>query len=183
MQGDPGRFRTRMRGQSGFTILEFLLVVVLISILAAIIVPRFDRGRITQQEVYVVAHNIAKDLRKTRHYAIGQGEYGTEGRTDLHSTDPTFNQFIFELSATGAATDTWKVIDPADAGNPVSSFTLPDDTIRISSAATDTYLFDNLGAPSPAAGGVIEVTDFQSRYQWNVSVVKNTGRIMLVRIK
>lgn len=171
----------RARTISGFSLIEFLLVVVLISILAAIIVPRFEYSHITQQEVYAVAHTIAKDLRKTRHYAIGQGEHGSQGLT-VHSTAPSYKTYgLTVLSATS-----WEVWE-YDSGVPVSrsltTETLRNSEIQVTSTTPD-YVFNRLGTPTtPAAGGVIEVKDFKDRYQWNVSVIKNTGRVTLVRIK
>lgn len=171
----------RRRTQSGFSLIEFLLVVVLISILAAIIVPRFEYQHITQQEVYAVAHTIAKDLRKTRRYAIGQGEYGDQGMT-THTTSPVFKTYGLKI----LSTTSWEIWE-YDGGVPVSrslfTQTLRNDEVLVSSAADD-FVFDNWGTPTtPGTGGVIEVKDFKDRYQWNVSVIQNTGRVTLVRVK
>jgi prepilin-type N-terminal cleavage/methylation domain-containing protein len=170
----------RRRTQSGFSLIEFLLVVVLISILAAIIVPRFEYGHITQQEVYAVAHTIAKDLRKTRRYAIGQGDYGNQGMT-THTTVPAYKSYGLKI----LSSTSWEIweFNGAPPSRSLVTQTLRNDEVLVSSAAND-FVFDNWGTPTtPGAGGVIEVKDFKDRYQWNVSVIKNTGRVTLVRVK
>lgn len=173
--------RMRARTHTGFSLVEFLLVVVLISILAAIIVPRFEYAHISQQEVYAVAHDIAKDLRKTRHYAVGQGEQGSQGQT-VHTTSPTYKTYgLTILSST--SWELWEYDGVVPVSRSLYTESLRNSEVQVSSATPD-FVFDRLGTPAtPAAGGFIEVKDSKDRYQWNVSVIKNTGRVVLVRVK
>ena len=169
----------RRFSQTGFSLVEFLLVVVLISILAAIIVPRLDYKHITRQEVYAVAHTVAKDLRKTRRYAIGQGERGTMGLT-THTTSPTLRTYRLEITSATS----WKIVED-NAGVPTDLITqtLRNSEVQVATVG-DVFEFNSLGTPvNPVAGGAIQVKDYKDRYQWNVSVIKNTGRVTLTRVK
>jgi len=60
---------------AGFTAIEVLLVIVVISILAAVVIPRIGReGLYEKFQVYTLAHQIAADTRLTRRLAITTGD-------------------------------------------------------------------------------------------------------------
>ena len=161
----------RFRAVKGFSLLEALLVVVLMSILAGVVVPRFAYDHVTHQKVYATAHNIAADLRYARRLSIGRG---VKGSGDNH---------WLKLYTVGSATDTWRVFENGGEANYLKTHTVPGNDIRIKGVATDSFYFDYRGNPSPANGGYISVYDRDNRYQWDVSVVANTGRIRLIQIK
>ena len=161
----------RFKAQNGFSILEFMLVVILVSILAAIVVPRFAYENVTRQKVYAVAHNMAADLRYARRLSIGRGQHG--GGSD----------HWFKLYTVGTATDTFRVFENGDEANPIKEYTVPGNDIVISASATDSFYFDYKGDPVPATGGAISVSDKYGRCQWDVSVIRNTGRVRLIQIR
>lgn len=167
----PAKRGKRLRSNRGFSLLEALLVVVLISILAGVVVPRYAYQHVTRQKVYATAHNIAADLRYARRLSIGRGVKGSGSNHWLR------------LYTVGTATDTWRVFEDGNEAAYLKAYTVPGNDIRIKGAATDSFYFDYRGIPEPANGGYISVYDNENRFQWNVSVVANTGRIQLIQIK
>jgi prepilin-type N-terminal cleavage/methylation domain-containing protein len=162
----------RIRTDSGYSLLEFILVVILISIMAAIILPRFAQRSMSRQKVYAVAHNIASDLRAAQKYNIGQGLNGASGKS-----------YWFKLYTVGTATDTFRIFEQNNEANPMRTYTVPGSDIVIKGNATDSYYFNTRGEPRPVNGSSISVSDRDGMYQWNVVVVKTTGRVELVQVK
>jgi len=164
--------RGRLNNRGGFTIVEALLVVVLISIIAAIVVPKYSATKVTKQKVYAVAHNIAQDLRYAQKMATGSGPVG--GNT---------TNYWFKLYTAGTSTDTFRVFRQGDEANPLRTTTLFGNDIQILGSSTDSYYFNSRGEPFPNANGYVTVQDAGNNYQWNVSIIKTTGRIVLRQVK
>ena len=164
------RFAMRLRANntSGFTIVEALLAVIIVSIIAAIIVPKYSATKVTKQKVYAVAHNIAQDLRYAQKMATGSGPTG--GNT---------TNYWFKFYTAGTATDTFKVFMEGDEANPLRTTTLFGNDIRIFASSTDSYYFNSRGEPYPDSDEYIAVKDAGNNYQWNVSIIRTTGRISL----
>ena len=163
--------RARIKNNSGYSLLEIMLVVALISILAGIIIPRFTYKQVTCSKVYTVAHNIAGDLRYARRLSIGQGTSGGSGM-----------EYWLKLSTVGTATDTYRILEGGDEANPLKTYTVNGSDITIIGSSTDSYYFNTRGDPSPD-GGFIIVRDTDNICQWNVSVIRSTGRIQMIQIK
>lgn len=183
---DEGALRMEQQKQNieGYTLIEFLLVVILISIIAAVIIPRFSYKRILKQKVYVVAHEIAADLRYTQRLSLsGNRDVGT-ALPALPSTWPTQQTYWFKLySATSAATDTFNVFKLNDEANFVKTTSTYKGDIVINCNSTDSFYFNTRGEPYPTEGGVISVSNSEGDYQWDVSIARTTGRVSLIQIK
>ena len=168
---------------SGYTLIEFLLVVVLISIIAAVVVPRFSYKRILKQKVYVVAHEIAADIRYAQRLSeSGNRDVGT-ALPALPSTWTTQQTYWFKLYASGSATDTFRVFKENSEANYVKTTETYKSDIKIQSNSTDSFYFNTRGEPYPVIGGVISVSDTDGVYQWDVSIARTTGRVSLIKIK
>ena len=158
--------------KNGFTIIELIVVALIIAILIKLFVPRYTRDAMTKYRVYAAAHNIASDLRYARRLSVGGGESGNSGK-----------YYWFKFYTVGAATDTFRVFEDGSEASYIKSTTIDDGDITITSAATDSFYFDAYGRTYPAGGGTITVEDSGNRYRWDVSVVKNTGRIQMTAIQ
>jgi len=154
--------------KNGFTVVELIVVALVIAILIKLLIPRYTRDAIIKYRVYTTAHAIASDLRYARQLSIGGGPSGNSGKF-----------YWFKFYTVSTSTDTFRVFEDGSEANPIKSTTLGDNDIIISCSATDSFYFATSGAPVPTTGGTVSVQDAGNRYQWNVSVVKNTGRIQM----
>jgi len=156
---------------SGFTTIEFLLVVVLIALLGYIFVPRFSHDAILEKQVYTTAHDLAGDLRYARRLAMGSG---LEGSTSV--TIDSGEVFWLIVFKTGTATDSWKIVD---SGNNQIKSVQAVPGVQITDNATASFYFDRQGVPYPSGGDYIIVEDYNSKYRWAVSLIRGTGQVKL----
>ncbi|HOO56005.1 MAG TPA: prepilin-type N-terminal cleavage/methylation domain-containing protein [bacterium] len=162
--------RHRNNPESGFTIVELMLVLVLIVILVKMFVPHYDRGAITKHEIYSTAHDLGADLRYARRLSVGGGVAGNTNKV-----------YYLKFYTVGSATDTWRIYEDGDEANPIKSVTVLNG-VRLFSTDTPSIYFDSAGSPGAAVGGKIDVFDEDDLYRWSVSVVKNTGKVELHEI-
>ena len=82
----------RVRPDSGFTLIEVLVVVVILSILAAIIVPRImdqpDRARVTKAQQDIQALNTGLNLYKLDNFAYPTTDQGLEALIEAPQGQP-----------------------------------------------------------------------------------------------
>lgn len=78
-----------MKSQKGFTIIETLLIVVLISILAAIIIPRFSIGSM-RAKVQSCEMNRSIINTMTETYFFTEGTWPVNALTDIKTNDNYF---------------------------------------------------------------------------------------------
>lgn len=65
--------------RSGFTLIEVLLVILIMGILAAVSVPRFNFALVSKQKADNTAQQLVTDLRYTRSLAISDAASNTSG--------------------------------------------------------------------------------------------------------
>ncbi len=156
------------RQSSGLSIVELILIVALIAILVSMFVPHFSILAIRKHQTYSTAHDLAADLDYARRLALGGGPSGNSGKS-----------YWVKLYKIGSATDTWKVFESDNESSPIKTVTVVDG-VYLDEVSTSSFYFDSKGAVSPYNGGAVEVHDNENIYQWDVSVVRGTGRVKLI---
>jgi type IV pilus assembly protein PilA len=119
------RLRVRAQGESGFTLVELLVVMLILGLLAAIAIPAFFNQRTKAQDAE------AKSTAKTAQTALetfatdNNGKYTTADRTKLNAIEPTLT-----TATTGA--------------NAITTLTVADTayTITVTSDSGNTFTID-----------------------------------------
>lgn len=179
--GKGDRPSDRAPAGSGFTIVEFIVVAIVVLILIGALIPRYTRDALVQRKVYTAAHTIASDIRYARRLAVGGG---TTGNSD---TD-----FYASFTTAGTSTDTVEVYG-VGIGWSQKSTLVGDDDVRIEvlePALSDTVYFSATGQPyyvtagaSSSTGFTVEVKDSGDNWIWRVSVERVTGQPLLTEIQ
>jgi Tfp pilus assembly protein FimT len=156
------------RNNSGVSIVELLLIIAIMIVLYAIFVPRYTYLAIRKHEVYSTAHDLAADIAYARRLTLGGGPTGNSGKV-----------YWIKLYKVGAATDTWRIFESNNEAQPIKSVTVLNG-VYLKETATSSFYFDIRGATYPYNGGAVEVHDNEKIYQWDVSVVRGTGRVKLI---
>lgn len=166
----------------GVTVMELLLVLVLIVILTMMFVPGYVSDVILKEKVAGVAHDIAGDLRLARRMAINGGPEG-DCRENYWFRLFATGSIVFKNSNPASAVHSTEIVgNDVRFFNPGIAFNNP--TPAAIARPSIAYIFSATGSViTPATGGVIVVSDTDNKFQWNVSVVRTTGRIILTRIK
>ncbi|MFA6450286.1 MAG: hypothetical protein WCX65_12505 [bacterium] len=158
----------KRQSDSGITIIELVLIIALIVLLYGMFVPRYTHLAIRKHQVYSTAHDLAADIRYARQLTFGGGPTGNSGKT-----------YWLKLYKVGSATDTWRIFESDNEASPIKSVTvLPG--VYLNETSTSSFYFDITGVTSPVNGGAVEVHDSDNKYQWDVSVVRGTGRVKLI---
>jgi len=86
------RFITHYAPQRGFTLIEVMVVVVILSILAAVVVPRImdnpDKARVAKVKQDIRALESALNLYRLDNFVYPSTEQGLEALIELPSVDP-----------------------------------------------------------------------------------------------
>jgi type IV pilus assembly protein PilA len=114
------RLRKRSVSESGFSLIELLVVMLILGILAAIAIPAFlnQKNKATDAQAKTNARTL-----QTAMEACGsdnRGSYASCGITPLRAIEKSLPQSGSSVSASGTA-DTWSVSALSDSGN---SFTI-----------------------------------------------------------
>lgn len=142
--------RYRRSKQSGFTMMELVLVVALLGILAAIAIPKY--GDTSATEVCAAAEVLVADIRQAQALAIRQNNA---------------NNVNFNLNANG-----YTIVD--DAGTKTVTFGVGDySAIDNTTLAGSSFSFNRTGAPT--IGRTITVTS--GTESLSVTVTPQTGRV------
>ena len=153
---------------AGFTAIEFLFVITIIGILAAVVIPRVGRGGFYDKlRTYTTAHKIAGDMRLARRLAITTGDltavafYREGGSSDL-------NRYVM-LRMVGSA---WEQVGIAKS--------IPDEIIV---SGRENILFINNGSsiiyPDVPTAYSFNYNYRIGTYRYRVNVHRVTGRARL----
>ena len=94
-----------MKLNKGYTLAELVIVVVFVSALAMIAVPRINLSTTTAKGAQALAKKIVTDLRRTRRLAISDAASNTSGyRIQMNGPDPYTDYDIVNLN-TSATVD------------------------------------------------------------------------------
>jgi len=170
----------RLLSESGITIIEVVLIIVIMAILAKMFVPRYSKDAILMHKVYSTAHDMASDLRYARRLATTGGEQGNP-ISDPSSATTIESKFWFEIykTAGASATDSWRVYSyHGSQGSPVKTNQVLSDMV-IEQPATNAVYFDDRGVPYPSSTSYFDVADTEGKYRWRVSVERGTGYVRL----
>jgi general secretion pathway protein G len=89
----PGQ---HVRSSSGFTLIEIMVVVVILSLLAAVVVPQvidqIDKARVAKAKQDIRMYETALNLFRIDNYRYPSGEYGLEALVK-QPTDPTIRNW------------------------------------------------------------------------------------------
>jgi len=141
--------------QSGMTLIEVILVMVIIGILAATILPRFNFAITSRASVDGAAYMIASDIRYVQECAMANRV--------TKSVVFTSGQSIYTFPATTPSTSG---LDPS--GRLPSGVTI---------TTTITFTFNSLGEPT--SGGGSSVTVSGGGQTKTISVVNYTGKVSI----
>lgn len=138
-----------MRSKSGFTLIEIILVIVVLGILMAVAIPRFN---FNNKLAYTTAKKLADDLRFTRSLAINKGI----NHYLLLSPSSPYTQYAIFDSSTDPDTQIGE------------TRTIP--TGVNCTASTSTFQFNYLGACNSGVDGTVTLVG-----EGETSVVDITG--------
>jgi prepilin-type N-terminal cleavage/methylation domain-containing protein len=151
----PGVKGSRGRGKTlnsdGMTLIEIILVTVIVGILAATLIPRFDFATSSRASVDGAAYMIASDIRYTQEFAMANRVSKSIIFVNGSST------YTFSPTSTG--------MDPSGQLQSLGA------TI----STTVTFTFNSLGEPTTGGGNTVTVSGGgQSR---TITVVNYTGKV------
>ena len=154
-------------GNSGFTMLEMMIIVVIIGILATIAIPSFSRV-MPRLEVRAQARNTLNYLRLARSRAISEAaQFGVHIDTDA-------GEYIMFKDIVNPSSFTFDAGDSIVVGPETID---PDVIMTSSSFSNNTIIFLPTGGASESGNFVFNLSDGGSRY--TVSVLGSTGRSKL----
>jgi hypothetical protein len=143
-------------------------MIAVMLVIYSMFVPRYTYMAIRKHQVYSTAHDLAADIRYARRLTLGGGTTGNSGKI-----------YWLKIYKVGSATDTWRIFEEGSEASPIKSVTVMTG-IYMNETATSSFYFDSRGSTFPYNGGAVEIHDNDNAYQWDVSVVRGTGRVQLI---
>ena len=160
---------------TGFTIVELIMVIVILAVIAALAIPRFDSYYTIILEG--AARRLVSDIRYTQRLAIAKhDDYGIEFNTGSDSYR------VYRVSDNSTA------VEPLSRGNFIMNYTTDSEfkSIDLASAnfgGTSNLRFTSLGTPQDANGNNLAsagtATISYKGSSKTVSVTINTGKVNL----
>lgn len=136
------------RPQTGFTLVELVVVLAVIGLLAVVAAPRFFGNSVFQERAY--RDELASALRYARNLAVGSG---CPVRVRLNATSYDLTQQAVSAGHCNTADATWPVTVLLPDGQPLSG-TAP---AGVTAAPAVTIVFDAAGRTNLGADQVITV--------------------------
>jgi prepilin-type N-terminal cleavage/methylation domain-containing protein len=133
--------------QSGFTIIEIILVMMIIAILAAVAIPRFDFATSSRASVDGAANMIASDIRYAQEFAMA----------NRISKSVTFTS--------GSSVYTFSPVNNLDSSGRLPSGVTVDSNFTVT--------FNSLGEPTTGGGGSFTISGGAKR----ITIVNYTGKV------
>jgi len=146
------------RAAPGVSFIEIIFVVLLLGILAAVAVPRLQRGGVNKQTAKTFSRQIAADLRYTRQLALTNAAANPQG---------------FELVMTGSPPYSGYEIRSRQTASVVHSYPI---SPTIQCTGGDTFSFGPLGNLLTGSDTAVQIEAGEDRY--TVSVISATGSVL-----
>jgi Tfp pilus assembly protein PilE len=146
--------KVKERKEKGFTVTGVIIAVVLISILAAMIIPRFNRGYIIKLDVYNATHRLTLDLRLARRLAI------TKAKSYVLEFFDNYTKYKIYEEASGSGGAEENIVPPA-----------------VSCSGTSKFTFTKFGTLDSTVNGSLSLS--ADVYRYDITVYKTTGRAKL----
>jgi len=150
------------KNETGYSLVELIIIVIFVGIFAAIAVPRFNFAVISGQKADTVARKIVTDLRRTRTLAISDAASNTKG---------------YELKMVGSVPYNRYEIENIDTHATVDSHTM-DSGITISCTDGHRFRFGPLGNLKSGSGSELIVSAGGKSY--TVTIIPATGTVKCV---
>lgn len=149
------------KSEEGYSLAELIIIVLFVSILAAIAVPRFNYAIISKQKADTVARKIVNDLRRTRRLAISDAANNSQG---------------YELKFVGSVPYSAYEIENRDTHETVDSHTTSD--VAINCTTGRKFKFGPLG--ELRAASATELTVSAEGKSFTINVNPATGMVKCV---
>jgi Tfp pilus assembly protein PilE len=144
-----------------FGLVELIIVVMWLSILAAIAVPRLNLAIISRQKAEHIVRKIVTDLRLTRRLAISDAAGNTKG---------------FQLKMVGPSPYTSYEIENIDTHVTVATHTL-DPGVTITCPTGITFAFGPLGNLEVGSGDEMEINVSAEGRSFTLTILSATGAV------
>jgi len=149
------------KNKAGYSLAELIIVVMLLGIIAAIAVPRFDFAIVSKQKGDTIAKKIVTDLRRTRRLAISDAANNSKG---------------YELKMVGSVPYTAYEIENRDTHETVDSHTTGN--VIITCPTGHKFRFGPLGELQ--SGSATEFTVSAEGKSFTVTINPATGMVTCV---
>ena len=149
-----------MKQNKGYSLVELIIVVVFVSVLAMIAVPRINFSITTEKGAHALSKKITTDLRRTRQLAISDAASNTDGyQLQMNGTSPYTDYDIINLNTSTT----------------INSHTINSD---INCTNGETFNFGPMGNLLTGSDSQIDITGSDSSF--TITITSATGMIKCV---